>query len=422
MNLSKAATFLFALLGAAEIKTSAGYGAYDEIASEVIAENQFALTDDEFTYLANQNWGEAMYLIKDQASGYMGGMTEFQEMMNPGNSDGFQLTFPVCRDERFFFWTNKQGKIKGDCDYVAEKPKQRCRKDASEVSFFNFPEFDTVVRKVCPIACEYRPCTCEDRSTRFVVNVPFVGKKLEVSCDRIGQTFGVPEDPFELVFGVLASCTIPKVRTNCPNLCGACAGIPQTSLEIGLIAFYLLIQFAGVNQWLSFPNGPFSVFGPSDDAIINLLFELAGWEGEYIGDLVCVASNQEILADIVGNHVVEGIIPIGAGEEFENVIGGELFIEEVNSTFFVVQPQPVLVVAELTEAFDSLNGEIFPINEVLLPEDIFDLVCECKFPGLFDVIDRLIAVGIPEKDINIAEIVFFLILAELLPRFPCLEV
>merc|ERR1719321_2619630 len=90
-----------------------------------------------------------------------------------------------------FTSTNKNGKekVKGNCDFVAKKPKKRCSKTIKGEKVFN----------ECPVTCGLPKCTCIDNKSPFKFKSK--GKKMKGRCKNI--------DPSKY-------CRITKVINQCP--------------------------------------------------------------------------------------------------------------------------------------------------------------------------------------------------------------
>jgi len=103
-----------------------------------------------------------------------------------------------CANNPYFEFTtvNKNGNLKvlGNCDFVAEKPKNRCKKIINDVKVGN----------ECSVACSLPKCTCNDRTTSFKFDVK--GKTLRRNC----ASKKVKPSKF---------CKIAKVADECPVQC-----------------------------------------------------------------------------------------------------------------------------------------------------------------------------------------------------------
>ena len=131
--------------------------------------------------------------------------------------------------------------------------------------------------------------------------------------------------------------------------------IVGTAIEAGADTLVAAVVCAELDDALSEPNGPYTVFGPTDDAFAEL---------GLTADNVCEALPKEALTEILLYHVAFGAFDAEAAldeEEIETLQGGDVEVEDEDGMVFVNDAKVVIPDVCTT------NGIIHVIDAVLIP-------------------------------------------------------
>jgi uncharacterized surface protein with fasciclin (FAS1) repeats len=131
--------------------------------------------------------------------------------------------------------------------------------------------------------------------------------------------------------------------------------IVGTAIEAGAETLVAAVVCAELVDALSEPNGPYTVFGPTDAAFAEL---------GLTPDNVCEALPKEALEEILLYHVALGAFDAEAAleeEEIETLQGGDVEVEDEDGMVFVNDAKVVIPDVCTT------NGIIHVIDAVLIP-------------------------------------------------------
>jgi transforming growth factor-beta-induced protein len=149
--------------------------------------------------------------------------------------------------------------------------------------------------------------------------------------------------------------------------------IPTVAAEAGLTTLLAALEAGGLDEAVAGPNGPFTVFAPTNDAFAAL--------GGTLTDLL----KPENLADlqrILTYHVASGVATaedvIALDGWYIETLGGEIvWIEVVGGKVILNGVAEVLVTDVKTS-----NGIVHVIDTVLVPKDIVETAVEAGFSTL----------------------------------------
>ncbi|HSJ70533.1 MAG TPA: fasciclin domain-containing protein [Acidimicrobiia bacterium] len=149
--------------------------------------------------------------------------------------------------------------------------------------------------------------------------------------------------------------------------------IPTVAAEAGLTTLLAALEAGGLDEAVAGPNGPFTVFAPTNDAFAAL--------GGTLTDLL----QPENLADlqrILTYHVASGVATaedvIGLDGWYIETLGGEIvWIEVVGGKVILNGVAEVLVTDVKTS-----NGIVHVIDTVLVPKDIVETAVDAGFSTL----------------------------------------
>jgi len=135
--------------------------------------------------------------------------------------------------------------------------------------------------------------------------------------------------------------------------------IPQVAIANGFETLVTALQAAELVGALASPNGPFTVFAPTDEAFDNLPDDLVG----------CLLNDIPVLTDILLYHVAEGKVlasQLSDGQEISTLLdGGEVTVDIRSNGDVLINDAMVL-----TTDVKASNGVVHVINQVLVPPRI----------------------------------------------------
>jgi uncharacterized surface protein with fasciclin (FAS1) repeats len=152
--------------------------------------------------------------------------------------------------------------------------------------------------------------------------------------------------------------------------------IPTVAEEAGLTTLLAALDAADLAEAVSAPNGPYTVFAPTNDAFAAL--------GDALDDLL-LPENKDELQRILKFHVVEGVADssdvVGLDGWYIETIGGEIVWIDVDGGVFLNGEQ----MAELNLDFIDIktsNGIVHVLNDVMVPTDIAEVAEAAGFDTL----------------------------------------
>jgi transforming growth factor-beta-induced protein len=149
--------------------------------------------------------------------------------------------------------------------------------------------------------------------------------------------------------------------------------IPTVAAEAGLTTLLAALEAGGLDEAVAGPNGPFTVFAPTNDAFAAL--------GGTLTDLLKpenVADLQRILTYHVASGVATAEDVIALDGWYIETLGGEIvWIEVVGGKVILNGVAEVLVTDVKTS-----NGIVHVIDTVLVPKDIVETAVEAGFSTL----------------------------------------
>lgn len=135
--------------------------------------------------------------------------------------------------------------------------------------------------------------------------------------------------------------------------------IPQVAIANNFDTLVTALQAADLVGALASPNGPFTVFAPTDEAFDNLPDDLVG----------CLLNDIPVLTDILLYHVAEGKVlasQLSDGQEISTLLdGGEVTVDIRSNGDVLINDAMVL-----TTDVKASNGVVHVINQVLVPPRI----------------------------------------------------
>merc|ERR1711966_221948 len=135
--------------------------------------------------------------------------------------------------------------------------------------------------------------------------------------------------------------------------------IPQVAIANGFDTLVTALKAADLVGALASPNGPFTVFAPTDEAFDNLPDDLVG----------CLLNDIPVLTDILLYHVAEGKVlasQLSDGQEISTLLdGGEVTVDIRSDGDVLINDAMVL-----TTDVEASNGVVHVINQVLVPPRI----------------------------------------------------
>jgi len=134
--------------------------------------------------------------------------------------------------------------------------------------------------------------------------------------------------------------------------------IPQVAIANGFDTLVTALQAADLVGALASPNGPFTVFAPTDEAFDNLPDDLVG----------CLLNDIPVLTDILLYHVAEGKVlasQLSDGQEIATLLDGAEVTVDIRSDGVLINDAMVLA----TDV-EASNGVVHVINQVLVPPRI----------------------------------------------------
>ncbi len=149
--------------------------------------------------------------------------------------------------------------------------------------------------------------------------------------------------------------------------------IPTVAAEAGLTTLLAALEAGGLDEAVAGPNGPFTVFAPTNDAFAALGGTLTDLlEPENVADL------QRILTYHVASGVATAEDVIALDGWYIETLGGEIvWIEVVGGKVILNGVAEVLVTDVKTS-----NGIVHVIDTVLVPKDIVETAVEAGFSTL----------------------------------------
>jgi transforming growth factor-beta-induced protein len=151
--------------------------------------------------------------------------------------------------------------------------------------------------------------------------------------------------------------------------------IPAIAEEAGLTTLLAALEAGDLAEAVSAPNGPFTVFAPTNDAFAALGSDL---------DELLKPENKEVLQRILKFHVAEGVADaadvIALDGSYIETIGGEIvWISVEDGKVYLNADQKVEVV--MTDVKAS-NGIVHVIKAVMVPKDTAEVAAEAGFSTL----------------------------------------
>jgi uncharacterized surface protein with fasciclin (FAS1) repeats len=152
----------------------------------------------------------------------------------------------------------------------------------------------------------------------------------------------------------------PTAETTPETTTDVILDIPETADEYGFSTLVIALEAAGLVPNLGFPNGPFTVFAPTNAAFDRLGEELLG--------CLLLPAYQTVLQDVLLYHVANGVF-------YAQDLVNDQVIEMVNgydiSTFFdegtiAINDSADVVAADIVAS----NGIIHGIDRVLMPPEL----------------------------------------------------
>jgi len=135
--------------------------------------------------------------------------------------------------------------------------------------------------------------------------------------------------------------------------------IPQVAIANDFNTLVTALKAADLVGALASPNGPFTVFAPTDEAFDNLPDDLVG----------CLLNDIPVLTDILLYHVAEGKVlasQLSDGQEISTLLdGGEVTVDIRSDGDVLINDAMVL-----TTDVEASNGVVHVINQVLVPPRI----------------------------------------------------
>merc|ERR1711865_218374 len=134
--------------------------------------------------------------------------------------------------------------------------------------------------------------------------------------------------------------------------------IPQVAIANGFDTLVTALQAADLVGALASPNGPYTVFAPTDEAFDNLPDDLVG----------CLLNDIPVLTDILLYHVAEGKVlasQLSDGQEIATLLDGAEVTVDIRSDGVLINDAMVLA----TDV-EASNGVVHVINQVLVPPRI----------------------------------------------------
>merc|ERR1711865_1025273 len=133
--------------------------------------------------------------------------------------------------------------------------------------------------------------------------------------------------------------------------------IPGTASEYGVTTLVTAVTAADLVQALSSPNGPYTVFAPT-----NAAFDVLGQE--LLGCLL-LPENQVVLQDVLLYHVANGEILAQdlVNNQVIEMINAESILITIDPGSVEINDSAIVVAANIIAS----NGVLHGINEVLIP-------------------------------------------------------
>jgi uncharacterized surface protein with fasciclin (FAS1) repeats len=167
--------------------------------------------------------------------------------------------------------------------------------------------------------------------------------------------------------------------------------VPQDIVETAVAdgRFTVLVEAvvaAGLDDDLSAPNGPFTVFAPTDDAFTALLADLGITKAELLA--------SDSLGRILAYHVASGLLPASEVVKLDGksaeTIGGELVWVELKDGKVILNDVAEVIITDVKTS----NGIIHVIDTVLVPQDIVETAIA---NGSFTVlVEAVVAAGLDD--------------------------
>jgi uncharacterized surface protein with fasciclin (FAS1) repeats len=149
--------------------------------------------------------------------------------------------------------------------------------------------------------------------------------------------------------------------------------IPTVAAEAGLTTLLAALEAGGLDEAVAGPNGPFTVFAPTNDAFAAL--------GGTLTDLL-KPENLETLQRILKFHVASGVATaedvIGLDGWYIETIGGEIVWIEVVGGKVILNGEAEVLVTDVKTS----NGIVHVIDTVMVPKDIVETAVEAGFSTL----------------------------------------